>query len=103
MVLYVVLVVIHRLNKNAVKVVIVVNADLNRHKESDMIERDMKEMTLRDFYNSSDAVLASFIREDISHYYDMKLDNSQVGITALERFKDSLFMKTISGDTDERR
>lgn len=66
-----------------------------------MIERDMQELTLRDFYNSSDAVLAAFVREAISHYYDMNLDNSQVGITALEKFKDSLFMITISGDTDD--
>lgn len=61
----------------------------------------MQELTLKDFYNSSDAVLAAFVREAISHYYDIKLDSSQVGITALEKFKDTMFMITISGDIDD--
>lgn len=57
--------------------------------------------TLEQFYNSPDKELADFMREAIMHYFDMSLDDSQIGITALEKLNDASIQIAITGDTDD--
>lgn len=58
----------------------------------------MKDKTLQEFFNSSDGMLADFMREAIQHYFDMQAESPvEIGITATETLKDVYIVINIAG------